>query len=273
MLDELSCAIDVAREAGELVLRLRASFTEQRKSDGSIVTSADLASAELIRRRLAARFPGDAILTEEDSVESSRTEFSRCWIVDPIDGTSAYVSGSEDFDIYIALIENQRPIVVVAHQPVTGRTFFASRGNGAWQQASAEPSTIRLARPESTPVVVSRHWLGSPANRELVAEYARRVGGVLQSTKGGISPRTFLSPGVDAIVGVSVGDKPISAKEWDLAPLDLIVIEAGGWASDIYGHPLRYNKPEPNFPSGIVLARTPEIGRDLIAAIEQTATK
>jgi 3'-phosphoadenosine 5'-phosphosulfate (PAPS) 3'-phosphatase len=272
MRDELSCAIEVAREAGELVLTLRASFTQQRKADGSVVTNADLASAELIRGRLAARFPADAILTEEDSVESSRTEFARCWIIDPIDGTSAYVSGSDDFDVYIALVENQRPIVVVAHQPVTGRTVFASRSGGAWQQAAAEASTIRLHRPESTPVVVSRHWLGSPANRELVAEYARRVGGVLQTTKGGISPRTFLSPGVDAIVGVSAGEKPISAKEWDVAPLDLIVSEAGGWASDIYGQPLRYNKPQPTFPSGIVLARTPEIGRDLVAAIEQTST-
>jgi 3'-phosphoadenosine 5'-phosphosulfate (PAPS) 3'-phosphatase len=273
MQHELKIAIDVARRAGELVLKLRADFTKRAKPDGSVVTNADYASAELIRQQLTTNFPGDAVLTEEDDDDLSRVDYSRCWIVDPIDGTSAYVSGSSDFDVYIALVEGERPVVAVAHQPVTGHTVYASRDGGAWIEHSSRSTRLRFENPESAPVIVSRHWLGAPGNSEFVADAARRMGGIARPMNRGISPRTFLTPGVDAIVGASAGDRPISAKEWDVAPLDLIVRAAGGWASDIHGQPLRFNKPQPDFPTGIVLARTQAIGRELIEAIEQLTTK
>lgn len=263
---ELEVAIDVAGQAGELVLDLRDNCTRRQKSDGSIVTSADLASADLIRNRLSAAFPGDAIFTEEDEVNGTRLSRTRCWIVDPIDGTSAFVSGSDDFDVYLALVEDGIPIVAVAYQPVTRRFIFASRGGGAWIEMDATRSAVRLPSPQSPPVIVTRHWLGAPGNLDIVRRLAERAGGLGRASSTGISPRTFLSAGVDAIVGISASVRPIIAKEWDIAPLDLIVREAGGWSSDLSGRSLQFNKPDPFFPSGILLARTGELGLQLVRA-------
>jgi 3'-phosphoadenosine 5'-phosphosulfate (PAPS) 3'-phosphatase len=263
-------AIDIAREAAELVLRLRPNISQQRKDDGSIVTSADMASALYIRRRLQAEFPHDAVLTEEDSHDSlERIKFPRCWIVDPIDGTSAFASGSSDFDVYLALVEAGRPRIVVAHQPVTGQAVTAMEGEGTWTINDGQRTRIRLAAPQTPPVIVTRHWLGAPINTRFVQSVAEHAGGIARNTGWGISARTFVTEGVDAVIGVSMTDHPIAAKEWDVAPLDLIVREAGGWSSDLKGEALQFNKPVPKFPGGILLARTPELGQRLIAAIAQ----
>ncbi len=266
---ELDCAIDVARIAGELVLDLRKEFTQKLKPDGSIVTSADLASADLIRARLQAEFPRDAILTEEDVDDDSRLGFNRCWIVDPIDGTTAYVSGSDDFDIYIALVEHGIPVVAVTHQPVFCRTIATAAKSGVWLGHEAAWQAIAFPLAATPPVIVTRHWLGAPANLQWITDLALRIDARAMRAGSGISPRTFLATGVDAIIGRSATDQPISAKEWDIAPLDLIVREAGGWSSDLLGRPLVFNKPNPVFPSGILLARTHSLGEKIIGAIAQ----
>lgn len=264
---ELLQAVETARAAGELVLQLRSGFTEKIKSDGSIVTSADIASANLIRNRLQSAFPMDAVLTEEDEDDPARVQSRRCWIVDPIDGTTAYVSGSEDFDIYIALVEDGVPIVAVTHQPVTGKTVAAAAGGGVWLGDASSWQLAKLPVLQSPPVIVTRHWLGAPSNLDWVRELAAKIGAEAKRATTGISSRSFLSSGVDAIIGRSTSDKPISAKEWDVAPLDLIVREAGGWSSDLLGRPLGFNKLYPVFPTGLVLARTHALGERIIAAI------
>ncbi len=264
---ELKCAIDTARAAGELVLRLRPTLTKQTKADGSVVTNADFASAQLIRDRLITEFPHDAVLTEEDTDDPSRLGFARCWIVDPIDGTTAYVSGSDDFDIYIALVENGVPVVAVTHQPVTGMTIAAAKSSGVWFNDAENWQAAAVPKQQTPTVIVTRHWLGAPANLQLIKDLSQRIDAVAVRAATGISARSFLQPGIDAIVGVSVSDQPIGAKEWDIAPLDLIARESGGWSSDLLGQPLIFNKPTPQFPTGLILARTPALGEKIVLAI------
>ena len=266
---ELNCAIDAARAAGELVLRLRPTLTKQAKADGSVVTNADFASARLIRDRLITEFPHDAVLTEEDTDDHSRLGFSRCWIVDPIDGTTAYVSGSDDFDIYIALVENGVPVVAVTHQPVTGMTIAAAKSSGVWCNDAENWQAAGVPNQQTPTVIVTRHWLGAPANLQFIKDLSQRIDAVAVRAATGISARSFLQPGIDAIVGVSVSDQPIGAKEWDIAPLDLIARESGGWSSDLLGQPLIFNKPTPQFPTGLILARTPSLGEKIVAALRR----
>jgi 3'-phosphoadenosine 5'-phosphosulfate (PAPS) 3'-phosphatase len=174
---EWRAAVETARAAGELVLRMRPNIRPRTKSDGSPLTDADLASAELIRRRLTDAFPSDRILTEEDDQSGVAESCHRCWIVDPIDGTSAYIKGIDDFDVYLSLIRDGMPVVAVTYQPTKDLTIAA------------------------------------------------------------------------------------------VAPLDLISRELGGWSSDAYGDSLRFAKPIPNFPRGLVLARTRELGRRIVSAL------
>jgi fructose-1,6-bisphosphatase/inositol monophosphatase family enzyme len=86
--------------------------------DGSPVTSADLAAAAAIRATLREAFPGDAILTEE-GIDGARLSSRRCWIGDPLDGTSHFIAGSDDFDTFVALAVDGVPAVAVTLQPTT----------------------------------------------------------------------------------------------------------------------------------------------------------
>jgi fructose-1,6-bisphosphatase/inositol monophosphatase family enzyme len=266
---ELRSAIEIARAAGDLILRLRPNLTRSTKSDGSIVTNADLAAADLIRSRFSAAFPDDAVLTEEDFDDSGRPAAPRCWLIDPIDGTKAYAGQSDDFDVYIALIEGGIPIAAVTHQPVTGRSLAAAVGEGAWQSNGNTWERIENFSARVPPRIVTRHWLGAPANWESIQRVAERVGGTAVQASTGISARSVVQPGFDAIVGLSVDGRPIGAKEWDVAPLDLIVRELGGWASDLRGERLTFNKPVPNFPAGLVLAQSRDLGERIVAALAE----
>ena len=118
---ELEAACAVAREAAALV----ASFTGrpldvQHKSGGEPVSRADLESSELIVRRLAAAFPGDAILSEELPDTPSRLTNPRVWMVDPIDGTSDFLRGDAGYVVMIGLCLEGLPALGVVAQPATG---------------------------------------------------------------------------------------------------------------------------------------------------------
>ena len=97
---------------------------------------------------------------------------------------------------------------------------------------------------------------------------AAAVNGSVLQAEFSLCPRCFLPPGppIDAMVGLP-GGAPLAAWEWDIAAVDLIVREAGGAASDVAGAPLRYNKPDPRFAEGLVIAADPALHRDLIAAL------
>jgi myo-inositol-1(or 4)-monophosphatase len=264
---EWRAAVETARAAGELVLRMRPNIRPRTKSDGSPLTDADLASAELIRRRLTDAFPSDRILTEEDDQSGVAESCHRCWIVDPIDGTSAYIKGIDDFDVYLSLIRDGMPVVAVTYQPTKDLTIAAVEGAGVWVATDGQWQVAAAAAPQNPPTLVTRHWLGAPDNLETIVQLAAEVGGQSVRTTSGISSRTLLKPGIDAIIGWSATDRAISAKEWDVAPLDLISRELGGWSSDAYGDSLRFAKPIPNFPRGLVLARTRELGRRIVSAL------
>jgi len=99
---------------------------------------------------------------------------------------------------------------------------------------------------------------------------ATAVKGTAIEVEFSLCPRCFLPPhsAIDAMVGLAAG-APLEAWEWDIAAVDLIVREAGGAASDLAGGPLRYNKPDPRFADGLVIAADPVLHRDLFAALRR----
>src|SRR5262249_58951641 len=107
------------------------AWTETR-ADGPPVPSAALAADEAIRAAVREAFPGDAILTEEGADDPSRLSNRRCWIADPLDGTSYFIAGSDDFDTFVALAVDGAPMVAVSLPPVTGLLVWAVAGRGAW---------------------------------------------------------------------------------------------------------------------------------------------
>ena len=115
---ELDVAIRLARQAGEAILEhYQTGLAVHKKEGDEPVTLADRVADDLIVRGLRAAFPHDGLLTEESDDDPSRLEKERVWIVDPLDGTTEFISGTGDFSVQIALTVAGRPVLGVVYQP------------------------------------------------------------------------------------------------------------------------------------------------------------
>ncbi len=142
----LNFALSVAREASELILKYyqTADLAVERKGDASPVTEADRGAELLIRERLAASFPHDAILGEEFPDQPGTTGFR--WILDPIDGTKSFIHGVPLFGTLIGVEYNMRCVIGVCRFPALNEVVYAARGSGAWWQiGNLEPRRARVA--------------------------------------------------------------------------------------------------------------------------------
>ena len=267
---ELAVAILAARRAAAAILERRTRPTVSTKPDGSPVTSADLAADAAIRTTVREAFPGDAILTEEGVDDGARLSNRRCWIGDPLDGTRYFMAGSDDFDTFLALVVDGMPVVAVSLQPATGLLLGAVAGRGAWRQEGDGPRRRLTLSPGSPCRLATKAWLGAPENLTALEAVARTLDGQLLQAVFSLCPRCFLppSPTIDAMIGLSA-ERPLDAWEWDIAPTDLIVREAGGAATDLTGAPLRYNQSVPRFASGLIVAADPVLHRSLVQALQR----
>ena len=124
---------DAVREAGELALSYWGrSIQKQKKADGSAVTEADHAVDALLAARLRVARPGYGWLSEESAEHSDRLKVPRVWIVDPIDGTRAFIQGLDDWVIAVALIEDHTPVLAAVINPLRREMFEARAGTGTF---------------------------------------------------------------------------------------------------------------------------------------------
>lgn len=229
----LSTAVSIAREAGLLLLasyRAGGGFT--LKGDVDLVTETDLASEALIRKRLAARFPGHAVLAEEGGATGAGDAPAR-WIVDPLDGTTNFAHGHPFFSVAIALEAGGALQVGVVHAPALGLTWSGRRGGGA--SRSGAPARVSRTGALASALVAS----GFPYDRRTnpdnnAAEWAE----VLRHAQG------MRRCGVASIDLALVADGTYDAywekrlHPWDVAAGALLVTEAGGRVESLEGEPV-----------------------------------
>jgi myo-inositol-1(or 4)-monophosphatase len=237
---ERDVLIDVIRKAGEETLRFAVDgFEILQKPDQSPVTSADLAVNQVLQSRLASEFPQDGWLSEESPDSPDRLQKRRVWVVDPIDGTKAFISGEPEFCISVALIEQGQPVVAGIFNPSTDELFTATRGGGL--RLNDEPIIPPSAWRGQHPVIALNSWerqIGRFASLEQSAynRPIRSIAWVLALTATGrIEAVATLEP----------------ENEWDVAAGVLLITEAGGTISDGSGHDLTFNRREPRY-SGII---------------------
>ncbi|WP_422734415.1 inositol monophosphatase family protein [Micromonospora sp. WMMD558] len=225
----LDFAVGLAERAGRLAAErfFAADFAMTLKADGTEVTDADVAVEALIRTELAERFPADGVYGEEtgDTVGSS----GRRWIIDPIDGTKYFAYRIPVFGTNLALEDEHGPALAVINQPVARQLIYAARGCGC--RVRTDGRDLEPVLRDTPDLAATRVELvnpaGWPADVLLALHQHTRITGHL----GGIGG--LLTGLVDAIViaGPEMGYE-------DLAPLPLIVQEAGGRATDLRGRPL-----------------------------------
>lgn len=224
-LADLADAITTVR-FGALDLRV------EQKPDLTPVTDADRAVEAEIRDALAEARPDDAILGEE---QGGTTVFSgRQWVIDPIDGTKNFVRGVPVWASLIALLEDGRPTVGVVSAPALNRRWWAGNGLGAHTRfgdsAPRRLSVSAVADLESASLSFSS--LSGWADRGLRDRFVGLTDAVWRVRAYG----DFLSYCLVAEGAVDVAAEP-EVKLWDLAPLDVLVREAGGTFTSLAGSP------------------------------------
>lgn len=219
--DLLDFAVALAERAGRLAAeRFFADDTRTSlKPDGTEVTATDLAVEELIREALAAHVPGDAVLGEEAGATEGTS--GRRWIIDPIDGTYYFARRIPLFSTMIAFEDEHGPAIGVIHEPIARQTIAAGRGRGCRRG----PDRVHVNG--RTRLQGARTGMGNPGtwSEELVSTLHRQVFLTPTGTTGGL-----VMGQIDAMV---VAGFPMGYE--DLAPLPVIVTEAGGRVTDLSG--------------------------------------
>jgi histidinol-phosphatase len=230
---ELELAKLAAQEAGALAIDYqRRGVTAETKADESPVTAADRASEKLIVETITREFPDDGILGEEGANRNSRN--GRRWIIDPIDGTRDFVRGIPLWAVLIGLEVNGEVMAGVAHSPRQGLLLWAERGKGAW----ANDALIRVSD-QSLPEQAVLCFNGF--NK---AGIERLNAGLLAWVQRFWAVRS-LGGAVDAmLVAQGLADVWIEpeAAAWDLAPLKILVEEAGGKFASFSGENTIYGR-------------------------------
>lgn len=127
----LDFALDLSAEAGAFILPLWKNVAVDHKPDGSEVTEADRGAEQLLRRRIAGRYPDHVILGEEFGGERAR-EAEHLWLLDPVDGTASFAIGLPLFGTLIAYLRRGEPCAGVIGAHALGETIYASSGQGCW---------------------------------------------------------------------------------------------------------------------------------------------
>lgn len=226
------------RDAGELALTyFRKSIMVKKKIDGSEVSEADLALDVALKLELHAPRPDYGWLSEETEDDPERLTRRRVWVIDPIDGTSAFLRHVPEWTVSAALVEDGVPVLGIVFNPATKEFFHAIRGRGAFLN-----------------------------DQPIKASEKDRLDGALLIASGGLFKKKIWKepwPEVKtrwvnsvayriALVACNQADATISLStkcEWDLAAAAILVEEAGGAITDHHGKAHRYNLASPRFPS------------------------
>jgi myo-inositol-1(or 4)-monophosphatase len=221
-------AEDLASEAGQLALSYRDQDDLEIRSKGVLdwVTEADLATERLIRRRISAAFPDDQVLGEEGEIEEEPTAAPHCtWAVDPIDGTTCFVSGLPSWCVSIACIdEKNHAFLGVIREPNREETFSALEGhgvtvNGLSVSVPAKGITdglVGVGHPRNTPDGLTLSFLSG-----LFA-----MGGLFYNSGSAALALAYVA------VGRLVGFYESDLRAWDALAGEVLIRESGGWSTE-----------------------------------------
>ena len=237
LIRSLAVARTACAEAGALALGMRGAVVAETKSDGSPVSAADRAADAVVRHHLGLHDPGMRLLSEEvdDDIDGGQA-----WILDPIDGTRAFLAGEPNWCVQLALALDGEPVLGVLDMPAWGVRLSGIVGAGAWiEDADGCRPLVADIRDQ----------------RRLVTSGSARNRGIADALRGILSDFSWY--GMDS-VGIKVwhllrGDadltvhgRPIAA--WDAGAPAAVLLAAGGCATDLAGRPLSLGgrgKPSP----------------------------
>lgn len=244
---DLALILEAAQEAGALArdIRRKGLEVEYKPDDNSPVTNADLAADRLLTERLRGARPDYGWLSEETADARDRLDCRRIFVVDPIDGTRAFLKGRPWWAVAIAVVEDGLPVAAAVFAPEVGELYGAAAGLGATRNGEAiRPSTTASlddCRMAGDPVVF-QHWSWPQPWPQMRIEH-----------RNSTAYRMCLVGAGDFDAAVA----PVRKSDWDVAAGDLIAREAGCFVGDHNGEAFRYNLVRPSQAS--LICATPAL--------------
>lgn len=241
---------EICEAAAALILPLwRTGLEVMSKSDQSPVTEADQRGEKLILEHLARRFPDIPVISEEHASDFGTPDAigPRFFLVDPVDGTKAFVRGDPNFTVNIGLIQDGRPVAGAVCAPPTGETWFTQAGQVMKRVNGGEaiPVTVR-PWPKGEAIALISHTMKDDAKVKLMADYGCDITQAMDSSI--------------KFVRIAEGSADIYPRhgptmEWDIAAGHAILETAGGTVLTLEGQPFSYGKADAGFRNGFFVAR------------------
>lgn len=251
---ELERAISLALAAGRDVMAHYATeFVAEEKTGADNylepVTEADRHASRTIVGALTRDFPNDAVLSEEEADDTqARLAARRVWIIDPIDGTAGFVKRDGDFSVQIGLAESGVPIVGAVYMPYHHVLTYAAKGQGAFVVAGGE-----VPRRVTTSDIMGLSHLTLAMSRN---HPSPRMGKIIKAfgfekveRRGSVGLKVALI--AERVCDIYIHPSP-RTKLWDTCAPQIILEEAGGLMTDLFGEPLRYDRRDLQNRNGIV---------------------
>jgi 3'(2'), 5'-bisphosphate nucleotidase len=252
--DEIGVRLaEIAQEAAGLILPLwRSDLDVTKKADDSPVTVADRRAETLILARLAEHFPGVPVISEEHASEfgTPDTIASRFFLVDPLDGTKAFVRGDPHFTVNIGLIEAGRPVAGAVVAPPSGEVWRTSAG-GAVKTAPGQAARPVCVRPWPADGAVA--LISHTMKPEALADLRGRYGFAATEAMDSSIKLCRIAEGA-----ADIYPRHGPTMEWDIAAAHAVLLAAGGRLATPDGAPFMYGKATEGFRNGWFVARGAE---------------
>ncbi|MDQ4120188.1 MAG: 3'(2'),5'-bisphosphate nucleotidase CysQ [Acidobacteriota bacterium] len=251
--DELETAIKLAHQAGLKIMNFyNTSFVVEEKLglDNYVepVTEADRQASEIIVAGLKDNFADDGILSEELIDTSERLALKRAWIIDPIDGTYGFVKREGDFAVQIGLAVEGESVLGVVYEPLGERLFWAVKGEGAWLELPAhEPQRLKVsAKTRFSEMIVAASRSHYNPRQQRLRKY---FGFKKEIRRGSVGVKVGLLTMRECDVYITFSAR---TKHWDTCAPQIVLEEAGGRMTDLYGERIRYNTADVQNYNGVV---------------------
>jgi len=250
---EIEVATELARAAGAVLLsHYHSPFLVEQKVNAlqelEEVTAADREANELIVTRLRKEFPDDGILAEESTDNDERLKKDRVWLIDPMDGTKNFIQRDGDFAVQIGLAVGGETVAGVVFQPTRDLLYRAARGGGAWMEDAHQSITRMNVSSRTQPkdmVLASSRSHRSPRMERVVSAFGFKD----ETRRGSVGVKMGLIAEQKADLYLHLSP---STKQWDTSAPEIILTEAGGTVTDLFGQPLRYNGVRIDNQNGVV---------------------
>lgn len=240
--NELEVAITLARKAGAAILEHYSSDIISEHKIGvdnrsEPVTAADREASRIIVDGIEERFPGDAILSEEEADKlEARLANERVWFIDPIDGTAGFIKKDGDFAVQIGLAENGVAVLGVVLLPAKGLLYYAARGSGSFRVNGSSP--VRLQVSDKTDFAEIDLAVSRDHRSPKMSQIVRNLGLRNEIGRGSVGVKIGMI--AEQICDLYVHLSP-RTKFWDTCGPQVILEEAGGRLTDLFGNEFRYD--------------------------------